>query len=591
MTIRGDVESSRDPDTPEDIDQPGLSELREAAVNRPLRRGTLRDDAVAGLNAAITSVPDGMASGLLAGVSPIHGLYAAMAGPIAGGLLSSTQLMIVTTTSAAALGAGQVVTGLPEGERGPALFAMVFLVGILLMVFGLLRLGQLTRFVSYSVMTGFISGIAVLTILTQLPTIAGYKPEGGSRVAQSIDIFMHLPDLNWPSVGTAALALALAVLLPRTRLGNFGTLVAILVASLLVLLPGLQSVQLVKDVGDIPFGIPLPQLPSLDAFSLEVVTGALALSIVIAVQGAGVSQSIPNPDGAQRRLSRDFVAQGAANLTSGLFRGLPIGGSLSTTALSVLAGARSRWAAVFAGLWMVAIVLVGSVPVSYVAMPALAALLIYASARTIRPRDIVAVLRVGWPSTIACVTTFLCTLFLPIQAAVGIGVALSALLFVFSAAGDVSVVEIHEREDGSLVERAPPRQLVGGELVVLDVYGSLFFAGARTLQRMLPMVGNATRPVVVLRMRGRTYLGATLTDVLARYAAALDQVGGRFYLTGVGQGIFAEVQRTKKFDLNGPIRLYEASDAIGSSTRAAISDAQGWLVGMASTPAPEQGST
>lgn len=125
--------------------------------------------------------------------------------------------------------------------------------------------------------------------------------------------------------------------------------------------------------------------------------------------------------------------------------------------------------------------------------------------------------------------------------------------------------------------------------MVLDVYGNLFFAGARTLERMLPTVGNARRPMVILRMRGRTFLGATLTDVIARYATALDQVDGRLYLTGVGKGIFAEVQRTRKLDLNGPIKLYEASDVIGNSTRAAVADAQGWLVGMTSASAPDRG--
>ena len=84
------------------------------------------------------------------------------------------------------------------------------------------------------------------------------------------------------------------------------------------------------------------------------VTGALAVAAIILVQGAGVSQSVPNPDGSRRSMSRDFIAQGAANVASGFFRGLPVGGSLSTTALTVISGARSRWAAIFAGLWMAA---------------------------------------------------------------------------------------------------------------------------------------------------------------------------------------------------------------------------------------------
>jgi SulP family sulfate permease len=146
------------------VDQPGLSDLREAVANAgrhlPERR-TVRDDAVAGLNGALTSVPDGMASGLLAGVNPIYGLYACIAGPIAGGALSSTQLMIVATTSASALGAGQALLTIPETDRTDALFLMVVLVGLLQVIFGLFRLGRLTRFVSYSVMTGFVAGIAI----------------------------------------------------------------------------------------------------------------------------------------------------------------------------------------------------------------------------------------------------------------------------------------------------------------------------------------------------------------------------------------------------------------------------------------------
>src|SRR5688572_32540178 len=142
-----------------EISQPGLGELREVVANHlrglPLR-GSLRQDGIAGLNSAVSSVPDGMASGILAGVNPIYGLYACMVGPIAGGIFSSTRLMIIATTSAASLSAGQALGGLQGEKRDSALFLMVVLIGALQVLFGLLRAGQLTRFVSYSVMTGFV---------------------------------------------------------------------------------------------------------------------------------------------------------------------------------------------------------------------------------------------------------------------------------------------------------------------------------------------------------------------------------------------------------------------------------------------------
>src|SRR6185436_8761009 len=129
-----------------------------------------------------------------------------------------------------------------------------------------------------------------------------------------------------------------------------------------------------------------------------VVTGALAIAAIVLVQGAGVSQSVPHPDGSRRSMSRDFIGQGAANVASGFFRGLPVGGSLSTTALTVISGARTRWAAIFAGLWMALLVIVFPGLVSYVAMPALGALLILASISTIKPLEALSIWNTGWPS-------------------------------------------------------------------------------------------------------------------------------------------------------------------------------------------------
>jgi SulP family sulfate permease len=575
-------------DVAAEVNQPGLRELREAVANhlqQQLPRGaTLRQDGLAGLNSAVSSVPDGMASGLLAGVNPIYGLYACMVGPIAGGIFSSTRLMVVATTSASALAAGQTLSSVPPGPaRDNALFVMVVLIGLFQILFGALGFGRFVRFVSYSVMTGFIIGIAALTILSQLPTITGYQPEGDNKVTQALNLVLHAGQLNYVSLALGALTLALAVILPRTMLGAYGRLLAIIVPSLLVVFFQLGSVQTVRDVGEIPAGVPTPILPSFFDVSFDVITGALAVAAIILVQGAGVSQSVPNPDGSRRRMSRDFIAQGAANVASGFFRGLPTGGSLSTTALTVLSGARSHWAPIFAGLWMAAIVVLFPGLVSYVAMPALGALLIIASASTIKPEEAHSIWNTGWPSRLAIVTTFLATLFLPIQAAVGIGVALSALLYLNESSTDVAVVELVERPDGRIEERTPPKELADNTVTVLDVYGHLFYAGARTLERLLPRPEGARQPVVILRLRGRGSVGATLLEVLTGYADKLKDGGGRLYLAGISKGAHDQIVRTHKLRLSGPVRIYEATPIVGQSTRRAYADAQAWLVESATS--------
>ena len=584
--MTGKVETRQTPDEEPEVNQPGLRELREAVVNHLGRRlpsrASLREDGLAGLNGAVSSVPDGMASGILVGVNPIYGLYACMVGPVAGAIFSSTRLMIIATTSAASLSAGQALGNLRGEARDNALFLMVVLIGVLQVLFGLLGTGRLTRFVSYSVMTGFIIGIAVLTILSQLPTISGYQPtSGNNKVTQTLDLLSHLDRVNVWTLAAAGFTLMLAILLPRTRLGNFGRLAAIIIPSILVLLFHLDSVQIVRDVGEIPGGIPMPHLPSFAGISFEVITGALAVAVIILVQGAGVSQSVPNPDGSRRSTSRDFVAQGAANLASGLFRGLPVGGSLSTTALTVISGARTYWTAIFAGLWMAVLVVVFPRLVSYVAMPALGVLLILASISTIKPSEALSIWNTGWPSRLASVTTFLSTLLLPIQAAVGFGVVLSALLYVNQSSTDISVVELVKRSDGSIEERKSPELLSSNKVTVLDVYGYLFYAGARTLERLLPKVNGAENAAVILRLRGHRNLGATLVEVLANYAGKLHAAHGRLYLTGIGEEAHAQLIRTGKLSLTGPIKVYEATSVRGESTREAHAHAETWLVAQA----------
>ncbi|HEX5416407.1 MAG TPA: SulP family inorganic anion transporter [Chloroflexota bacterium] len=163
------------------------SEKRRGVGQIPDRAALLRD-AVAGLNGALNSVPDGLASGVLAGVNPVYGLYAAMVGPVAGAAFSSTGLLVITTTSVASLAAGEALTAVSPAARDDALFVMVLLIGAFQILLGLLRAGRLARFISLSVMTGFLSRIAVLTIVSQLPTITGYQPGGGSQIAQTFDV-------------------------------------------------------------------------------------------------------------------------------------------------------------------------------------------------------------------------------------------------------------------------------------------------------------------------------------------------------------------------------------------------------------------
>jgi SulP family sulfate permease len=552
-----------------------------AASRRWLRsvgpeRAHLRGDILAGLPGAISSVPDGMAAAVLAGVNPVQGLYASFAGPVAGGLAASTRLMVITTTSAAALAAGSALQNVPADKRPEAVPLLVIMVGVVLVAAGLARLGRYTRFVSYSVMIGFLTGISVNIVCGQISDLTGAPAQGAFPLAKAVDVISHPSNIDLASLLTGLGALAILVLVARTRLAVLSALVALVIPTAVVVLAGLDSVARVGDQGDIPGGIPLPHLPDFRFLSFSLVTGAFAIAAIVLVQGAGVAEAAPNPGNAPSSPNQDIIAQGAGNLAAGFFRGIGVGGSVGQTALNLSVGGRTRWAAIWSGIWMLVILALFSGLVAKIALPTLAAILIFAAIGSMRPREITTILRTGRISQVAVISTFAATLFLPVAAAVGVGVALSLLLQLNQEAMDLAVVELIPLDDGRFEERPPPAVLSSQHVTVLDVYGSLLYAGARTLQAHLPDLGTAQAPVVVLRLRRRTSLGATFVKVVSDYADHLASADGRLYLSGLEPALTERLTRSGHVD--GPIRTFEATPIVGESTRAAYLDAEAWLV-------------
>ena len=152
---------------------------------------------------------------------------------------------------------------------------------------------------------------------------------------------------------------------------------------------------------------------------------------------------------------------------------------------------------------------------------------------------------------------------------------------------DVTLTELVELPDGRIEERRPEPRLPSDRVTVLDIQGSTFYAGARTVAGLLPVPEGAVRPVVVLRLRGRTKVGATFISVIHRYAERLAAVSGRLYLSGVDEGVRTTLIRSGKLDLGGAVVVESMTPIIGESTLQALADANAWLLearGSADSP-------
>jgi SulP family sulfate permease len=226
---------------------------------------------------------------------------------------------------------------------------------------------------------------------------------------------------------------------------------------------------------------------------------------------------------------------------------------------------------------MAVLLLLFSGLVGTVVMSTLAAVLIFAAIGSFRVGDVRAILRTGRISQIAVIATFLATLFLPVAAAVGVGLVLSLLMQLNQEAIDLRVVELTPGDDGRFVERPATPRLESRKVVLLDVYGSLFYAGARTLQARLPDPAKAESPAVVLRLRGRVTLGATAFAVFADYAERLVAVGGRLYLSGVDPAVVKQIGRNRTVEQVDGVKIFEADDTVGESSLEAYHAATRWL--------------
>jgi len=560
--------------------------LRTAARRLRPERGHLSSDLIAALTFAVVNVPQAMAHALLATVNPVLGIYTLMVAVPVGALVSSSVFMNVSSTAALSVAVGVVLTEVPAGQKGEALVVLVLLVGVIQLLAGLFRLGFLIRFVSNAVMTGFLNGVAVLIILGQLSDLTGYRSAFSNRVAQALDLLLRIGQIDVPATIIGGVTLGLIVLLVQLKsLQRFAFIIAIAAATVLLVLltlPALSTasrfatVPTVGEIAAIPRTLPQLAFPQLSLI-LSLLLPAFSVAIIGLVQGAGVSQGTPNPDGKYPDVSRDFLGQGAANIATSLVSGVPAGGSVSGTALIMGAGARSRWGNVFVGLFVAVIVLLAAPLVERVPMPALAALLIVAGFQGLRVEQAVMAWKTGRISKVVMLVTFIATLVLPLQFAVLFGMALSILLNTFRQSNKVVVTQWVLQPEGFPLEQPAPKRLPSRQLTLLHVYGSLFFAAAKNMEEMLPQVGDATHAVVAINLRGKSEIGSTFVTVLQRYSQVLRARDCRLMLVGVDPGVRDQLAKTGVLKLIGEENVFLATPQVGAALNQAVAVATAWL--------------
>lgn len=486
----------------------------------------LRMDAFAGLTVAIVALPLAMALGIASGASPDKGLITAIVAGFFISLLGGSRVQIGGPTGAFVV----VVFGVIAAHGYDGLVLATLMAGFILMAAGYLRLGRLIRYIPHPVVTGFTAGIAVIIASSQIKDFLGLsmtevpvdfvaKWAAYVQAAGSID-------LATAAIGLGALVLILALRRIAPRLPIY--LIVITLASMIVAALRLPVETIGMRFPDMPHGLPMPALPAITFDKVrEVLPAAFTIAFLAGIEALLSCVVADGMTGFRHRSSQELVGQGAGNIASALFGGLPATGAIARTAANVKSGARSPVSGMLHAVFLLVFMLFAGELMAFVPMAVLAAILLMIAWGMSEVERFVALLRMPIGERAILLLTFALTVLVDLTVAIGVGVTLASLLFMARMSEAASVTAGAEStEDGAQREHLP------GDVEVFRMSGPFFFGVAGELLDALKRIGRVPR-AIILRMELVPYLDASGVAALGEFVEQARRNDTRVILAGV----------------------------------------------------------
>jgi SulP family sulfate permease len=513
-------------------------------------RAALRKDLIAGITVAAISLPQAMAYALIAGIDPRYGLYSAIAVTAIASIFGSSSHLINGPTNAISLVVFSALAFLdPEArfDAYQATFLLGIMVGTLQILIAVFRLGDLTRYISESVVLGFMAGAGLLVALGQVGNLLGLADKGTGHQLLVHRLWLTLtgdghvnPRSLVIGLGTIVLVVGLRRLIVRYRLPRVDMLLALVITTLVAARlgwsqPDAHGKSLLAVIPRVPAGLPAPHIPEIRfAWIREMGGSAVAIAFLGLLEALAIAKSIANETRQQLDYNRQCLAEGLANLGGGFFQCLPGSGSLTRSAINFQSGAATRFSGVITAA-AVAIAVIFFAPLArFIPKSALAGLLVVTAARLVDWRRLAGALRVsGYDAGLVLVTAFV-AVFVSVEFSILSGVALSIVLFVPRAAR-LKGTELVVDKDRVIRARAPAGVFCES-IVIYDLEGELFFGAAPELDRYFEdikaRVAGGAR-VVVLRVRRARNPDLVCLERLEQFLHDMKRAGVPVLLSGV----------------------------------------------------------
>jgi high affinity sulfate transporter 1 len=527
------------------------------------QRAWLRPDIIAGLTVVALLIPEGMAYAEIAGVPPQAAFYAAPFGLLAFAIFGSSRQLVVAVSAAIATMSFAVVSEIATPNTTEFIIltaALALLAGIISLVAGALKLGRVAQFFSESVMVGFISGLALVIAIKQVPKLMGFHGAEGNFWERLLHIVRGIPETHLLTLLVGLLCLALLVFLEHRFHKIPAALVALVFGIALSLLLGLEG-RGVEIVGDIPAGLAPPAWPDITLAQWALlVPGALGLALVGFAEAIGPSRAFAANHKYEINPNQEFIGLGAANVAAGLFQGFPIGSSLSKSAANDRAGARTQMSGILAAALTMVVALFFTR--FFYALPeaTLGAIVIVAVSGMVKVAKLKHLHRVRRADfVLAMIALFAVLTFETLEALlIAVIVSLFALVWRTSQPRLAVLGRAPDRLEFSDVRRHPENRTAPGLLVARPESG-LFFANAAGFRdAVVAEIEGSAEPVkaVLLDLGATVDLDVPSADMLAELAEELEGRGIRLSLTRVIAPVREMLDRAGALEKIGEANVY-----------------------------------
>jgi SulP family sulfate permease len=491
---------------------------------------TLARDAIAGVTVALVAIPLAMAFAIASGVPPQMGLYTAVVAGFLISALGGSRVQIGGPTGAFVV----IVAGIVArfGLNGLALVGIM--AGFILVILGVTGLGTAVKFIPRPVIIGFTNGIAVLIASTQIKDFFGLTVAHvpGDFIGRLIVLARNAGSASWPALSIACLSLALILLWPRLTKRVPGSIVALALSTLAVWAFHLPIATIGTAFGGIPQGFPPFAIPPVQPDTIvALLPSALTVAFLAAVESLLSAVVADGMSGDRHKSNLELVAQGIANIASPFFGGIPATGAIARTATNIRSGALTPVAGMIHALVLLVVLLVAAPLARFIPLASLAAVLMVVAYHMGAWHEIGGIVRLSKADIAVWLTTFSLTAFADLTTAVGVGIALAALLYIYRIAETTTVMTVTPTylEDGKMHDLQ--RQVIPPNVTVVRIEGPFLFGTTEKLDAATADISQFGS-VVILRLRTMQAIDATGLHALEQVMDRLRRSGRHVLLCG-----------------------------------------------------------